>query len=293
MGYKLTDEQQNIVNTVHNDENVIKINAYAGSGKAQPMYSKILTDDGWKTMRDIKIGDNVASSDGTFSKVVGIFPRGKMDIYRVYFNNGDYVDCTEDHLWTTKTDSERFRKKEGQVRTTKQIIETLYSSNKTGSRIAKNHSVPYINPIKFSKKDLLLHPYVLGVLIGDGSLNSSTITVINPENDIIEKFKNLLPKSDKIEKTNCVNRCQTFRVQNKEKWKVSSTKLIIKKLELNCPSYNKHIPKEYLTSSVEDRVELLRGLLDTDGTVNKNKSQIEFSTSSKQLALNVKELASS
>ena len=186
MSYKRTEEQENIIQTIYNDAKIIKINAYAGSGKAQPMYSKILTDNGWIKMADIKIGDRVANSSGNFSEVMGIFPRGEMDIYRVYFNNGDYVDCTEDHLWTTRNDSERFKKQHGQVRTTRQIIDTLLKSSSSGSRVVKNHSIPYVAPINFPKKELKLHPYLLGVLIGDGSLGSTTIVISNPELDIIE-----------------------------------------------------------------------------------------------------------
>ena len=72
-------------------------------GKAQPLYSKILTPKGWAEMRDIKVGNYVIGADGKKTKVLGVFPQGKMRIYEVVFNDGTKTRCSENHLWKVKT----------------------------------------------------------------------------------------------------------------------------------------------------------------------------------------------
>ena len=82
-----------------------------GTGKAQPLYSKVLTPTGWTTMGAIRVGDAVMNSSGTTSHVVGVFPRGVMSIYRVTFSDGSSADCTIDHLWSTSMRDHRKRKR--------------------------------------------------------------------------------------------------------------------------------------------------------------------------------------
>jgi len=80
-------------------EVALKTNELGGDGP-QPLYSKILTPTGWKTMGDIKIGDTICGTNNTFQKVLGIYPKGKKEIYTVEFSEGQKVKCCEDHLWT-------------------------------------------------------------------------------------------------------------------------------------------------------------------------------------------------
>lgn len=74
-----------------------------GTGKAQPLSTKIPTPDGIKLMRDIQIGDKVYGSDGTPTLVVGVFPQGIQKIYKIYFDDGREALSTLDHLWTVNT----------------------------------------------------------------------------------------------------------------------------------------------------------------------------------------------
>ena len=71
----------------------------AGSGKAQPLYSKVLTEEGWKEFKDLEITDKIYTEDGSVSKLKYITPIQYKDIYRIYFKDGRFTDCSEDHLW--------------------------------------------------------------------------------------------------------------------------------------------------------------------------------------------------
>ena len=82
-----------------------------GTSKAQPLDSKILTSNGWKKMGEIKIGDKVLTPSGEESAVLGVFPQGEKDIYKVTFSDGSYTECCLEHLWETQTESERNKRK--------------------------------------------------------------------------------------------------------------------------------------------------------------------------------------
>jgi hypothetical protein len=73
--------------------------AAGGTGKAQPLWSKIFTPSGWKTMGDICVGDEVMAGDGSMTTVTGVFPQGNMDVYSVQLEDGRIAYCTRDHLW--------------------------------------------------------------------------------------------------------------------------------------------------------------------------------------------------
>jgi len=78
---------------------VMLLAAAGGTGKAGPLWSKVLTPSGWKTMGDICVGDEVIAGDGSVTTVTGVFPQGNMDVYSVQLEDGRIAYCTRDHLW--------------------------------------------------------------------------------------------------------------------------------------------------------------------------------------------------
>lgn len=272
---------------------LLSISLPPGVGKAQPIYSKILTPDGYVKMGDIDVGDKVFSSNGKVSNVVGVFPQGVKDIFRVTFDDDSYTDCCKEHLWTVQTVSDRgYLRKYGKYKDRTISLEEIMN---TGLRKRKdkrlNFSVEYTKPVEFSKKDLKLHPYVMGALIGDGSL-SNNFSFTNTDDDILEKVNRLLPKGDML---NISKNRISHRIIKKNHpivkdelgrfcMEPTKTKKILIDYDLiGKRSWEKHIPRDYLFSSVEDRLELLRGLMDTDGTVASSGGTIEFATTSPQL----------
>lgn len=92
----------------------------SGTGKAQPLYSKVLTASGWKNMGDIKLGETIINPEGGPASVVGVFPQGIRDIYRVTFSDGSHTDCDLEHLWQVENG-----KGEKSVKTLKELEELL------------------------------------------------------------------------------------------------------------------------------------------------------------------------
>lgn len=258
--------------------------AESGCGKEQPLYSKILTPTGWTTMGEISIGDKIIGSDGNHHNVVGVYPQGVKDVYRVYFKDGDYADCGLEHLWYTESSLDRCKRRSGSVKTTKEIMETMYYECK--NKKALNHAIPFVKPINFDNNvELKLDPYVLGVIIGDGHI-SDAIVIHNVEKDIMNKVNILLSEDEEINFLNRDNKVIGCLIRNKKRSnKPTNTKqAIIEYGLLGKRSYEKFIPKDYLFSTVENRVSLLQGLIDTDGYLNSNDGKFfEYSTMSEQL----------
>lgn len=250
-------------------------------GKMVTNTTGVLTPCGWKQIGNMAVGDKIIGSDGKHYNVTGVFPQGKKDVYRVTFDDDTYVDAGLEHLWTVQTRDDRKRNKERTV-TTEEMIKNLYVDN--GKR--KNYSIKYIKPSQFD--DTLtnndIHPYVLGVLLGDGC---------------ITKKRNFNITSVDVELIDKVSKHCDFKIKSNGKAhrisQADNLELQLKDLGLlGCYSDTKFIPKKYLYSSVENRVELLRGLMDTDGFTSKgSKSYCEYATVSEKLANDVCELARS
>lgn len=268
-----------------------------GVGKAQPLYSKVLTPDGWTTMGKVQPGSLVIGADGKAHTVKEVFPQGEKDIYRIHFQDGSYTDSCKEHLWLTQTDLDRKANRPGTVKTLEFIMETLrYSKDQR-----KNHSIPMTTPVEFPEKALPLDPYVLGTLLGDGTLRKNgTAAFSNPEKDICSRVASNLPPDIQMLKQvgdNVDYRLTTgSRPKADEKGHLSKNSLqkILIDLELaGCRSDEKFVPYVYLHGSVKQRIDLLHGLMDTDGTVDRTGCRVEFSSTSKRLAQDVQFLVQS
>jgi len=274
-----------------------------GVGKAQPLFSKILTPNGWVTMGDIKIGDEVIGRDGKATKVSGVFPQGKRPIYTVTFNDGTKTLCDAEHLWSVNTINQRNRKtkKDGEIvylepDNSFKVMKTIdmINSVKVWNNRRLNYKVPNVLPVEFNKKDLIIDPYLLGVVLGDGCITSSNQPhFVTKDDEIISEVSKVYNKI-------------TITEQNREIEKEIDGELVLIKrsltkvsllgikeslIKLNLYGTNsstKFIPNDYLYSTVSDRVKLLQGLVDTDGYIDGHR--LEISTVSTQLADNIKEL---
>lgn len=257
-------------------------------GKAQPFSAKLITPNGYITMGDVKVGDLIATKDGTFTKVMHIFPQGEKDIYKVTFSDGTSTKCCKEHLWTVQTrdDMRKDRNHNGAKYRTIELQEIAKKLKyKEGNKLRNNYRLDYCKPIQFDKKDLKINPYLLGCLIGDGSFMTNTISFSNSEQDIIHKINDILkPQGQELKEQNDNRTSKSYNLINsKYNGKQTQTLIELKELGLHLKhSYDKFIPKEYLLSSIEDRIAILQGLFDTDGHCSKN--DIEYTTSSKQLS---------
>jgi len=270
---------------------LIIIAARPSMGKAQPLDAKILTPTGFTTMGNVKVGSTVMGSDGKGHKVTGVFPQGMMTVFRVTFTDGTSTECSDDHLWFTQTRNERRRGCMGSVKTLNNIRKTIKRPDGGNN----NHAIPLPAPIEYEPIDdpLLIRPYTLGVLLGDGCLakgkNGGSAVISNPEPDIFQRVQSELPITDKM--TFGGDQISIHISRMHRDGTASGTMEALRFYGLaGKQSYGKFIPDVYMRSSVEDRRMLLAGLLDTDGHVNACGRSIEYSTSSPQLAEQVVDL---
>lgn len=257
---------------------LIVLGAATSAGKALKMDAKILTDSGWVLNKDLKIGDRVCSIDGKESIVNGIFPQGIRKTFKVHFIDGRTIECDGDHLWEVCGSALKNKSK---------VMKTIDIMEKLKFPTYKNRiHVPYFSGNYGVKKDFIVHPYILGVLLGDGCLQRGC-SWTKLDMFIVDKINSLLPDKHFISHGKKHSFCITTKSRNK------TNKLLIELKNIGLwgtRSYERFIPEQYFYASMEQRMELLNGILDTDGTVDDSGS-VEYSSSSLQLAKDVQKLA--
>ena len=237
-------------------------------GKNLSNSTPILTKKGWKNHGDLQVGDYVLNNKGRFVKVLATSPEYECNC-RVTFSNGEQIDCHENHEWVVY---DRHKNKEVVVET-KEMIGKLRDGDTTHSHFRFN--LPINEAILGEYKELPVEPYCLGAWLGDGTNTSNCITIDKNDKIIAETIDNYYPISKLyIHKTYGTYR-YSFQNLRKDLQKVNmcySGKRCVK-----------HIPDIYLTASLEQRLQLLAGLLDTDGALIKKEHRYHYSTTEKQL----------
>lgn len=262
-------------------------------GKALDLETPLPSPNGWIKMGDIKVGDELYDKDGNICKVTYITPvMYGHKCYKMTFSDGTEVVCDAEHLWVTRDykarnsemryqkrirengteeiqprgNDQSWKRTFPKERTAQEIFDTLYVEH--GKRC--NHAVAVQGALEGREKELYIEPYVLGYWLGDGGQHDGVITTADQE------------VLDNIRSFGYVVKQQCYKYN----YGVHGLKVKLRKYNL---LHNKHIPIDYLRASVNDRIELLRGLMDSDGTCHKDGSCI-YSSSDKNLADNVYEL---
>lgn len=261
--------------------------------EAQPMSSKLMTPKGWVTMGSILPGDSVIGSDGMPKRVLGVNDAGSHKIYRIGFSDGTFADCSPNHLWTV----DKVIGKRGRATLRTAEIAENYRYESPGGQVQYRYRLPESPAIEFPEQpDLPLSPYLVGALIGDGSLakSQSSVTFASIDSEIVSRISDELPHPYTIKSTGGFGfRISHPRGRGANK---SGIKLALKDALLDLGlagkrSWEKFIPAQYLTASKDDRISLLRGLMDTDGSCNSGRSS--YHTCSKALSEDVAQLVRS
>lgn len=248
-------------------------------GKAQDIDTPIPTPKGWQTLGDICPGDFVFDENGKPIKVLEVSPIYKnRKCYEVVFSDDSKIVSDGEHLWTTSTHSSRRNLARNpsilwqpKTRTTLEIKETVNAY--CGSKVRPNHGIPCVSgPLQFEEKHLPIDPYVLGVWLGDGSTSGGQIT-----------------SSDKEMKEE-LNRAGYYCNFSEYNPLTLNTRGLFKDLKELGVINNKHVPSDYLIASPEQRLALLQGLMDTDGTISK-RGDCCFDNTNLNLANAVADLA--
>ena len=175
--FKPTKQQLGILEAFKNTR-VLKVNAIAGSGKEQPISCLVNTPRGNKRIGDLTIGDPIFGANGGVIHVTGIFPQGMKDVYQVTFRDGSSTRCGIDHNWSVSTINMR-NKSKFVCMTLREMIEYGVLSNHNAPKM----KIPLTKPVEYPSQNLELHPYILGVFLGDGSFTSSTVHISMHKDD--------------------------------------------------------------------------------------------------------------
>ncbi|QZH68384.1 PhoH family protein [Mycolicibacterium farcinogenes] len=256
-------------------------------GRAQPLFTNVLTPTGFRPIGDLKVGDFVIGSDGSPTEVTGVYPQGFKEIYRVFTQDGASTLASGDHLWAVYTASDRRRNKPARILETKEMIGNLRAAH------AHRYELPVLSaPVKFESRPLPMDPYALGLLLGDGSFSSrATPSFTTKDPELAEALGRLIPGIEVRRKTDIgyvLNRITTpgevITIENPVTGVMRRLGLSGKKSEA------KFVPEDYLFNSADVRLAVLQGLLDTDGgpvTQEGRTCRIQYTTVSDQLCDNV------
>lgn len=253
----------------------------AGTGKCLPLNSDIMTLTGYKKMKDIQLGDSLIDGLGKECKVIGIYPQGIQPVYKVTFSDRTSTLCSLDHIWRVGWYSNKQATVKWDDLTLKEIMKRGLKKKNNTSGWKFRIPIPKINCWNNS---VPIDPYLLGVLLGDGDLGSSSnIKVSLYEKDIFNKIKIILNNLGYD-----LHLCDNNKSEIKDYSIVCSTETkgfinYINNLDIRCRSIEKHIPQEYLFTTFENRIKLLQGLFDTDGYIDSHNNFI-FTTSSPKLS---------
>lgn len=282
--------QVDAVNSLIEGSNGILL-ASTGAGKAQPLTAKILSPSGWVAMGDIKVGDKLLTPKGQETTVQGIYPQGQKDIYQITFHDGSSTLCCKEHLWEVYMPT---ADRKYSAKTSAQVVnlETMmkFMADKSKNNWPGNISIDTIDIFEYADvPNLPVDPYLIGALLGDGCLSrknaisftSADETTVDRVSRAVEPFEVTLKHKSGFD----YNITKTIRTNKPNLLVTALANLNLMK----CTAKDKFIPPIYKTASLSDRISLIQGLFDTDGTVDL-RGHISFTTVSKQLATDVQDM---
>ena len=252
-------------------------------GRAQPLFTKVLTPAGFRPIGDLRVGDFVIGSDGRETEVLGVYPQGFKEIYRVYTQDGSSTLASGDHLWSVYTHADRRRGRPARVLQTKEMLGNLRAAHQ------HRYELPLLSsPVDFESRPVPLDPYALGLLLGDGCFSCTAtpgFTTADPE--LAEALGRLIPGIEPRRKSDIdyvLNRITTpgevITIENPVTGAMRRLGLI------GAKSNTKFVPDDYLFNTPDVRLAVLQGLFDSDGDPvpqQERTCRIQFTTVSDRL----------
>ena len=259
---------------------------------------KVLTPFGFKLINDVEVGDAVVNPDGTTAHVIAVSPIQKLPCYKVTFKDGASIVVDEGHLWTVKQSGKRTRARATvgvtltceepadrfneelvmryKVMTTPQVKKILEKEGRAG-----NICVPLSEPVNLQGapgRTVMMPPYILGVLLGDGACGANTPNWTKPDPQIADEVRKELTDSDICDDVHPLpSNPDTYVITG------GGVMLALKSCGIHGKrAWEKFIPTAYLNAPLEKRWALAQGLMDTDGTAEEDGCCLYY-TSSPQL----------
>ncbi|MFF7392634.1 helicase-related protein [Streptomyces scabiei] len=283
--FTLTEGQQKVSKEIFDDlatEHPMHrlLQGEVGSGKAQPLDSLVLTPAGFRRMGEMRVGDEVVVPDGEIALIDGVFPQGERDVWRLVLSDGSSVECDDEHLWIVETNCGWHRGQAPKVMTTREIRLDTFKVNG-----ASKWYIPAAAPADLGgDSGLPLDPYLFGLLLGDGSFrhNLRLSTIDDEIRDAVAAA--VAPECRLVPVKG--SRCD-YTIQLSQGVRGLRNPVIQTLRDLNLwgeTSHGKFVPDEFKNTSVKNRLALLQGLLDTDGTVHADGMSVSLCTASRRLA---------
>lgn len=262
--------------------------ADTGLGKALADDTPVLTPTGFVPIASLQPGDSVIGANGKPTRVLGVFPQGERDAYRVAFSDGASVVCDGEHLWNVRTATQKSRGCAYQTITLNQIAARGLGAGGGGRK--SRWFIPMTSAVEFDESELPLHPYLLGCLIGDGCITHGVPRISSADSELIERLRDVMPMGLELRKRRYSKYDYDFTGGMRGGHARNVLVEILSELGLwGHDAAGKFIPDAYKFSSVETRTWLLQGLMDTDGSVwmTGEIPVLEYCTVSKRLAEDV------
>lgn len=288
----LSDEQQAVLDAVSEGHNVI-VDAVCGSGKALPDQARVPTPGGWRRVGEIGVGDQLYNRHGDPVTVLGVYPQGLEQAYRVTLADGRQVVCSGDHNWGVYRRSGRFQQLE--TLTTRQMVDSGLVPGLPGSSApVSEFEIPTHAAVKRPARALAVDPYVVGAFAGGGCGSEPGLSISSQTPRVAQKIARILGLGTRrlLE----TDRTWVFyRDDGPRSGGVLRDEVLQAVPEICALPGARRLPEEYLLGSVEQRRALLQGLMDTRGTLTRTGTGYTacFSTVSAALAEQVQDLLGS
>lgn len=245
-----------------------------GPGKCLDLDENVLTDRGWVKVKDVTFETKLIAKDGSKTSVLGIYNHTNVNMFELSFHSGSKVVACEDHRWLVK--SGKNGKRDGWVvKTTKELVE---------SRGA--WSVPFMQGFAdYGEVYEKFDPYVLGLIVGDGSTTGANVVVYTVDNFIADYL--------------CGGGFKVYDYDYQNTMMVTADKKTsrylrgILKFKKGLKAFGKQVPDDLMTSSPVSRLAVLQGLMDSDGSIERETGKQSFCTVSEKLANQVCDLVKS
>lgn len=241
-----------------------------GLGKQQPNSEPVLTPTGWRSIGSLRPGDYVIGRNGKPTEIIGVFPQGVSEVVEITFTDGAKTRVGWEHLWYVQNPNQKKRGQTGHVMTTRELVDSGLTRS-MGNRDDSYWYIPMVEPVDLPHANLPIDPYMMGVILGDGTVTSGGSTSLCTDIEIINSIgASLLRPHDTCDYVGygSINGIYgdmcAFGLNGKRSWE-------------------KFIPPEYITASAEQRLALLQGLCDTDGSPITCGGGLEFSSTSEAL----------
>jgi hypothetical protein len=248
-----------------------------GVGKAQPLDAQIRTPTGWATMGQMTVGTEVLTPTGNIANVIGVFPQGKKDIYKITFADGRTTECCKEHLWEIYGKFGETYKTKGGYRNAKlgtKVVSTEWIIDKLSSNKNFTARIPLVSDLKSADTTVPIDPWLMGFLLGDGSFAKGKMGSFSTGDlEILDLISSRLDDDYVI--TSVPGHKYDFNITNPDFVQGSQPGVLVRKDKFrhiyrqhitdlglrDTLSHTKFIPNIYKTGSTSQKLDLIAGLV--------------------------------